>query len=305
MVGFWSGVDIMGSHHQAMLMTGTGSSGPSVSITDHYIFDDGASAGGAGLARLWLFNDGTAGYETNWADPTDGLFSGEWLVSGNVSDCEARATVTSGTLSGGTSGSWLSLSSSLSWTRLRAINGVSTCIFTLEIRRTSDSTVLDTSTITLEASGSTGGDPCVVANSWMSWSYQAVDIREGMLMMTYDPSEGFRMLPVQKVRAKQPTQCVRITTTSGASLSCSVSTPFNLRSATRDCEDGHWKYAPEMLGEYVLVERNNSTVWEKVESIVKLGKQEVIPISFGGRSFAAGDHPSAKIYSHNMAKAIP
>lgn len=293
----------MGSMQQSLLMLSA--SGPQVSITDHYIFDDGASAGGTGLARLWLFNDGTAGYETNWGEPTDGSYSGEWMLTGSVGDYEARATVTSGSLSSGTSGSWLALSTSQSWTRIRALNGVSTCIFTLEIRRTSDNTVLDTSEITLEASGTTGGDPCVTANSWMSWKEQAIDMEEGMLMMTYDPADGFRMLPIQKVRHKQPTQCVRLTTTSGASLSCSVSTPFNLRTAIRDCEDNHWKYATEMQGEYVLVERNGETEWERVISVKKIGIRDVVPISFGGCSFAAGDHPSAKIYSHNMAKAIP
>jgi hypothetical protein len=33
-----------------------------------------------------------------------------------------------------------------------------------------------------------------------------------------------------------------------------------------------------------------------------IGEQWVVPLSFGGRSFAAGDDPKALIYSHNIAK---
>lgn len=35
-----------------------------------------------------------------------------------------------------------------------------------------------------------------------------------------------------------------------------------------------------------------------------IGMQMVAPISFGGRSFAAGDDPANLIYSHNKAKQI-
>lgn len=77
--------------------------------------------------------------------------SGEWLVSGAASSFEARATVTSGSLTSGTTGSWLALSSSRSWILERGSVGLSTCQFTLEIRRTTDSVVVATATITLSA----------------------------------------------------------------------------------------------------------------------------------------------------------
>lgn len=77
-----------------------------------------------------------------------------WLLSGLSSDFEAMATVTSGTLTSGSNGVWTSLGSgALAWTKVRTLNteGSDTCVFTLSIRRVSDSVVVDTSTITLTA----------------------------------------------------------------------------------------------------------------------------------------------------------
>lgn len=79
---------------------------------------------------------------------------GDWISpKGAASDFyEARATVTSGALSSGTAGSWLPLGTTRIWTK-QAVpgTGVQTCIFTLEIRRASDSVVVDSATITLQA----------------------------------------------------------------------------------------------------------------------------------------------------------
>lgn len=75
---------------------------------------------------------------------------GPWIgVATHVGLYEARATPTSGTFSTGTSGSWVALSSTQSWTRNSGA-GVSTGVtFTLEIRRASDQVVVDTATITM------------------------------------------------------------------------------------------------------------------------------------------------------------
>lgn len=80
---------------------------------------------------------------------------GDWISpKGGASDSyEARATVTSGSLTSGTAGSWLGLGTQRVWTLTQnsAGTGPATCVFTLEIRRASDSVVLDTATITLQA----------------------------------------------------------------------------------------------------------------------------------------------------------
>lgn len=64
---------------------------------------------------------------------------------------EARATMVSGALSGGTTGSWLGLGSDREWTVQRNSAGTSVAQFTLEIRHAGSGVVLDTATIDLEA----------------------------------------------------------------------------------------------------------------------------------------------------------
>lgn len=64
---------------------------------------------------------------------------------------EVLVTVTSGSLSTGTAGSWLALSSTQTWTRTATINNINTCVFTAQIRRVGTGTVLATAIITLEA----------------------------------------------------------------------------------------------------------------------------------------------------------
>lgn len=105
--------------------------------------------------------DATALYEIN----TDGkiyeaannapkTFVETWLVSGVSADFEVQAVVTSGTLTSGTANTWISLGSgAMGWTKTRTANtdGTDACIFTLNIRRVSDLVVVDTSTITLNA----------------------------------------------------------------------------------------------------------------------------------------------------------
>jgi hypothetical protein len=95
-------------------------------------------------AYLELQNDGDM-MTSNGAGP-------DWLI-GSVtgSDYECRATIVSGTLSTGTAGSWLALSSHRSWTATRSSLGTKTCVFDLEIGLVGTSTALDTARITLTA----------------------------------------------------------------------------------------------------------------------------------------------------------
>jgi hypothetical protein len=80
---------------------------------------------------------------SDWVTPT----------SAAGADYECRATITSGTFTTGSSasGSWLALDTTRTWFVERTTVGVKTCIFTLEIRRTSDGTVLDSATIEVTA----------------------------------------------------------------------------------------------------------------------------------------------------------
>ena len=79
-----------------------------------------------------------------WLDPKD-------PVQADLYEC--LATVTSGTLTTGTAGSWLALTSDRTWTKDRTsdVAGTDTCIFTLAIRQIGTTNNLASATITLDA----------------------------------------------------------------------------------------------------------------------------------------------------------
>jgi hypothetical protein len=101
----------------------------------------------------------TAGYRLTSAGNIefttgDNNFSdqGDWISpQTNMAAYECRADMVSGTLTSGTTGAWQSLSTTRTWQLQRTTNGTSTASFTLQIRRTSDATVMDTATISLTA----------------------------------------------------------------------------------------------------------------------------------------------------------
>ncbi len=74
-----------------------------------------------------------------------------WLLSGAASDYECRMSTGSGTLSTGTAGSWLPLSSTQEWSRSRTGIGTAAYTGTLEIRDASTLVVLASATVTLTA----------------------------------------------------------------------------------------------------------------------------------------------------------
>lgn len=80
---------------------------------------------------------------------------GDWITpKSNMAAYECRADITGGTLTTGTTGAWQSLASDRSWTVSRpqiAGTGQNSCTFTLQIRRASDATVLDSASIFIEA----------------------------------------------------------------------------------------------------------------------------------------------------------
>lgn len=113
-----------------------------ISISDETVTDDDTSPASAS-AFYELQSDGNLLTTTG---------SGSWLIgstSGFLYEC--RATLTSGTLSSGTAGSWLALSSTRRWTVSRASLGSKNCTFTLEIGLAGANTALDTASITLSA----------------------------------------------------------------------------------------------------------------------------------------------------------
>lgn len=101
------------------------------------------------IALFSLQNDGDIAINNATGDLTD---TGDWLTpKNNMADYEARATVLSGSLSTGVTGAWLNLGTTRTWTLNSPASGVSNASFTIEIRRASDSEVLATATVNLEA----------------------------------------------------------------------------------------------------------------------------------------------------------
>ena len=105
-------------------------------------------------------NGSRAGYRLNTsgaAEALQGIGSYStletWLTSGDASLLEARATVTAGTLTSGTTGSWVAISTSPEWyiQDADASPASSDCTLTIEIRHSASGIVLDSATITLSS----------------------------------------------------------------------------------------------------------------------------------------------------------
>ncbi len=103
---------------------------------------------GTATAQYELRSDGslwfTSGYNTL-------VQSSDWLDFGASSSYEVRATLTSGTLDSGTTGSWLGLGTTRTWSISQGIVGVNSATITVEIRNAATATVVDTAYITIEA----------------------------------------------------------------------------------------------------------------------------------------------------------
>ena len=120
---------------------------PTVSITDQYI--SASRPSGASTAGYRLNSSGIAERQVNTTYTT----LETWLLSGAASDYEVRATLSSGTLSSGTTGTWQNLGTSRSWTVVDSTFDaiISEAIIVVEIRNATTLLVLDTATITLQA----------------------------------------------------------------------------------------------------------------------------------------------------------
>ncbi len=151
--------------------------------------------------------------------------------------------------------------------------------------------------------GQSRGSFCVCPEMFITSNRQIHEVRKNDAYSTIKPGEDMRFREVEAVGPYQLVPCVRIVTARGAELCLASDTPFNLKSAFEDLQEGHWKRADEMLGEEVLVESDVDLGWDVVTDVIPLGYRIVRPLSFGGASFPAGVSPHLRIYSHNMAKA--
>lgn len=162
-------------------------------------------------------------------------------------------------------------------------------------------------TPTTGGTGSTGGggsypDPyCVAASMFLDDGTRALAAKAGDEHTTHDPVAEFARTAIVAVGRPVMRPCVKLTTTGGAVLVCSESTPFTHADALTDAKE-HTSLAPEMLGREVIVDRYGVNFIETVAEVVAVGEQLVVPIDFGGLSFPAGQDEDALIFSHNVQK---
>jgi len=150
-------------------------------------------------------------------------------------------------------------------------------------------------TVVFPTSGSTGGGggrlECVAFGMYVDADTRAEDARPGHRFDCIDWPSGTLHPFTRALQAVEHSiaPCVRLVTEHGAALVCSVSTPFDL-------PDGRCVLAPDMLGELVLTDLGV----ERVHAVQDAGNRQVCHIHLGGISYAAGEDPAHRIYSHNQ-----
>lgn len=123
-----------------------GKSSVVVNFNDRYIY-----AGNTGATAVAGYQIKTDGFDY---EGVNGAFSAiaQWVTpTSAASNYEVFATVTSGSLTSGTTGSWVAVSSNPTWTRNRTSVGLVTAIMSMQIREIGTTTVLDTWTVQLDA----------------------------------------------------------------------------------------------------------------------------------------------------------
>lgn len=122
-----------------------------IALSNHTIY---SSRIGAGVitSTFTLSNTGVASGNSNPSGFGGGSYAPEWLTLGTAANYDARWTNVSGAPTTGTTGTWLNLGTSRSWT-MDGPGGMGTnvAIGTVEIRDAATLVVLATATIELDA----------------------------------------------------------------------------------------------------------------------------------------------------------
>ena len=122
-----------------------------VQITISNVTTTNTRAGTAATAKYELQSDGDIYRSSANANPD--VYVGDWIEprasAGGGYEC--KVTINTGSLTTGTSGSWLALSSTRTWTIVQGSMGSGNVNFTVEIRQVGSSTTLDSAIIDLTA----------------------------------------------------------------------------------------------------------------------------------------------------------
>jgi hypothetical protein len=121
---------------------------PTIFLDPSYTVTDATASPNPSTATFRLTSGGVIQQVTGFGTSSLGNWIDDTSQAGNY---EVRATLVSGTLSSGTTGSYLALTSNRSWSVSRSSPGVKSCTFTIEIRKIGTADVLDSATVNLEA----------------------------------------------------------------------------------------------------------------------------------------------------------
>ncbi len=154
---------------------------------------------------------------------------------------------------------------------------------------------------TVDDGGGGGGSPppppefCVAAWAWIDAERCAGAIQGGDMIDVL----GVDMASVARARVDGATPAktlgYRLVTTSGVTLTCSESTPITQPS-------GRCIRARDALGAQVAVDDELGLRWETIVEKVRVGLIDVARIHVGGRTYAAGDEPGRRMFTHNPSK---
>jgi hypothetical protein len=122
------------------------SAGATVNFIDAVVVAAGVPAQSAG------YQINTNGFDYERINGVDTVLS-QWVTPSSAGgNYEVYASLVSGTLSSGTTGSWVATSGTPLWTRVAVISGtINTVELGMDIRATGTGTVLDSWSVTLEA----------------------------------------------------------------------------------------------------------------------------------------------------------
>ena len=149
-------------------------------------------------------------------------------------------------------------------------------------------------TFPTSGSGSGGGlgGLCVADDMWISEGLRAGDAKPGDWFDCVDLPTRLGKHRRQLIGVTRGIEeCVRLITSGGARKVVSISTPFDLPDSRR-------LLAPKMLHELVLTDRGI----EPVVEIQPVGPRPVSRNHLGGISYAGGEDPRYRIYSHNSTQ---
>jgi hypothetical protein len=131
----------------ALMTAGGGSGGATILLGYQFIF--AFNSGARATAAYRLGSDGIVYQSLNGGAYTS---LATWCNPGaQAGNYECFATLSSGTLSSGTTGSWLALSSNQTWTRFADVGFDFSAELSIVIRRVGDTAIAASATIDLQA----------------------------------------------------------------------------------------------------------------------------------------------------------